>query len=478
METLLEVGGYRLENLDRINILLGRNGSGKSTLLRAIDSGSTPAFYVKKYISPERTGNLTYNPNTESNIQGDVNWLKAVRRSNQVPGFKEQSFAQYARLEMMVLRRIETEKRQDASYTFVSYIDRINALLDQVKIERDTAKRSGFSFQSKRTGLAHPVEHLSSGESELVALAIESLSFEFDVTPGKSALLLMDEPDVHLHPDLQVKLMTMIADMAEAHDFQVLVATHSTALLGAVGDRPGVRVCFQVPGSMSLSFSAVSETHRKVLPMFGAHPLSRVFNESPIFIVEGDDECRIWQQVVRSSQGKVRIHPCECGGKGNMNDFESLTETIMTAVYDKATAFSLRDGDGIPDEIGDTKLVTRFRLKCFAAESLLLTDDVLASNGTTWDDVQGRMTNWLDTHTTHLLWSTMKAFRDGGYLRMEADLKPLRNIIVYLLGTNKPWEVLVGQQIAALSSANIPDCARVGTLSWALGEKLMSRLFN
>lgn len=44
-------------------------------------------------------------------------------------------------------------------------------------------------------------------------------------------LLLLDEPDSHIHPDRQRELISLLADLAEQEDFQVIIATHSRHLL-------------------------------------------------------------------------------------------------------------------------------------------------------------------------------------------------------------------------------------------------------
>lgn len=44
-------------------------------------------------------------------------------------------------------------------------------------------------------------------------------------------LLLLDEPDSHIHPDRQRRLVALLAKLAQEQDFQVLIATHSRHLL-------------------------------------------------------------------------------------------------------------------------------------------------------------------------------------------------------------------------------------------------------
>jgi len=92
-----------------------------------------------------------------------------------------------------------------------------------------------------------------------------------------------------------------------------------------------------------LDFKAISAIYKKVLPVFGAHPLSNFFNEAPILLVEGEDDERIWQQVVRSSNGRIKIYPCSVDSVSNMNDFEEEAKKIIQTVYDNARGYSLRD---------------------------------------------------------------------------------------------------------------------------------------
>ena len=47
-----------------------------------------------------------------------------------------------------------------------------------------------------------------------------------------------------------------------------------------------------------IDFKVISVVYRKVLPVFGAHPLSNIFNEAPILLVEGEDDERIWRAAM------------------------------------------------------------------------------------------------------------------------------------------------------------------------------------
>ncbi|MFZ5500605.1 MAG: hypothetical protein ACOY58_01655, partial [Candidatus Micrarchaeota archaeon] len=67
---------------------------------------------------------------------------------------------------------------------------------------------------------------------------------------------------------------------------------------------------FTVEDELEFDFRAISDLYRKILPVFGAHPLSNVFNRAPILLVEGEDDERIWQQAVRTARGRLKLFPC------------------------------------------------------------------------------------------------------------------------------------------------------------------------
>ena len=104
----------------------------------------------------------------------------------------------------------------------------------------------------------------------------------------------------------------------------------------------------------------------------------------PLLLVEGEDDVRIWQQSVRSSFGRIAVWPTAAGDIQSLDKYEKTAADVIGAVYDNALAFSLRDRDELPYEIGDITHVVRMRLFCRSAENLIFSDDVLASLGLTW----------------------------------------------------------------------------------------------
>jgi len=477
----IEAGGYTLSELDKINIVLGKNGCGKSTLLKNVEQGiaGLEEWGLARYITPERGGALVYEPNVEQSANTNAGWVAQVRRVNQFGQFRQVTMVQYRKLEWTVLREIaEVNGRGEiADVSFDAYLAKINALLENIEIRPDT-QTTTFKIFGRASGAEIPADKISSGESELISLAIECLAFSREIVAGKQNLLCLDEPDVHLHPDLQARLMRFLDELVAEHGFTILLATHSTPILGELASSDRTAVAFMQSGQTDLAFHKIDDVYKKILPVFGAHPLSNVFNDVPILLVEGEDDVRIWQQAVRSSKGKLKLYPVECGSVTELAEYERRTKEIIGSVYDKAKALSLRDGDGVSEQLDDEPPIVRMRLSCRAVENLILSNEVIASIGMEWPDVESAIDTWLTNNAGHSRHAQMQEFKVAGYARKDFDLKDLRMLIVgTILDSNKPWEILVGQVIGTLKSSQ-KDSTVQNSICNYLSEKVTATLLG
>ena len=165
-----------------------------------------------------------------------------------------------------------------------------------------------------------------------------------------------------------------------------------------------------------------------------------------MLLVEGEDDERIWQQTVRSSNGRIKIYPCSVDGLSNMNNFEQETQKIIRTVYDHAIGYSLRDRDNVEEEIEDIPPIVRMRLSCRNTENLILTSEVLEFLGITWEHLKLLIDEWLNVNTKHPHFSNMKQFKECGYDRKNHDIKEIRNDLMGIIGSNKPWEIAIGKK--------------------------------
>ncbi|MES2784617.1 MAG: AAA family ATPase [Pseudomonadota bacterium] len=449
--------------------MIGRNGAGKSRSLRALDEGysADPAYNVR-YISPERAGVFQRQGHISTNMEQDKNWLRSVRRRNQAADFKAASATLLAELETAYNRRIlkTPALRDDHSRSFANdLLRRISGLLANIAVEQEG---SGFVFVTA-DGSKITADEISSGESEAIALASEILYFFETLDPLRFNLLLLDEPDVHLHPDLQARLAQFLITSLNAvtEDLRdkaaVCLSTHSTPFICALASSSLTSIGTKNFQETAINFERASAQLKKVAPFFG-HPLSLTLNNEVMLILEGEDDERVWQQAARSSQGRIRVFPVVATSVNQQTEVEAFASDVLEALFDNPKALSIRDGDGQRGALSSVGVVTRFRLQCYEIENTLVTDEVLRAMGHTWDTFQIEAGEWMSVNTTHKDLELVRRVSESPDRLRDVKIKSIRQLICSIAGSNKPWEVVVGQVLGTIPFA--PAAAETSILSF------------
>lgn len=470
-----------LRGITSVNVIVGRNGAGKSRFLRELDATLSNDKQVNvRYICPERAGVLQPEGSVITSMELEPNRHRLNRRRNQDGSFKATSAHFLRELETVYNRRIVDTPalRNDPERCFSNdLLRRINSLLPNLSVQQD---KSSFFFISAADQRVKP-DQISSGESEAITLATEILYFFETLDPARFNVLLLDEPDVHLHPDLQARLahflLRSVTDLSETTRDQVTVciATHSTPLICALAPSAftsiGIKdfqnnVVRQVPSSEQL---------KKVAPFFG-HPLSLTISGDVMLIVEGEDDERVWQQAARSSQGKIRLFPVLATSVHHQNELEKFSSDMLTGLFDDPVAYSLRDGDGIRESLQPAGVVTRFRLQCYEIENALLTDECLDILGTTWDGFIDQAQRWIDLHPEHKDLALVKILIASADRLRDTKIKAIRQLICSIGGSNKQWEVVVGQAIGKLNP--LEAASSPSSLISYLGERAARTLLS
>lgn len=131
------------------------------------------------------------------------------------------------------LREIEAKLHNRAAPTSVPPWDTMEAILRASELPYESNRPTGellvpFRFQLTHTSLGKnvPLSGLSSGEQVILSTAL--WAFGSDMTDVTPSLLLLDEPDAHLHPSMVRPLLRVIQDVfVEKLGAKVIMTTHS-----------------------------------------------------------------------------------------------------------------------------------------------------------------------------------------------------------------------------------------------------------
>jgi len=177
-------------NLLPIIIIAGINGSGKTTLLE----------YIKK-----ENDNIIY--------------LHANKGVEDIKEF----------LPEYLFQKIFNEEA-DVTQTYKDVREYINSVFSDLNIKIEFEKRDakGNLFFRNKEGKVFSIDDISTGEKTLLSKVLYLYLKEI-----KDSVILIDEPELSLHPAWQNRVLKLYENFAKENNCQIIIATHSPHIIGS-----------------------------------------------------------------------------------------------------------------------------------------------------------------------------------------------------------------------------------------------------
>lgn len=140
------------------------------------------------------------------------------------------------------------------------------------------------------------VQQASSGERQL-------LNFIFGLSSGgvRNSLIIIDEPELNLHPRWQKLLLRFLIRVQREQNCQIVISTHSASFLNE-DTLPHVRRIYRRDQSSALSRPHSSEEDSNILleavKLLNAQQNERIFFTQKAVLVEGQSDFVIWQKLI------------------------------------------------------------------------------------------------------------------------------------------------------------------------------------
>jgi predicted ATPase len=381
-------GQWILSNLTDVNVIFGKNSSGKSLLLRALWDELKGH---SQYISPERAGEVSYQQGIVDEELQESSRGSQRRGKNQASRFRQESISRLGALKMRIG---DIAGRAENTPDILGKIERdLASLIPEFKFsiikETPYFKLERYDYKSDQIT---PVksQDLSSGETEMLTLALDLLTmcnlWELEEQPQR--ILLIDEPDPHLHPDLQLSLAEFVVRLGRDYNIQIFIATHSTTLLTGLGQQrnSGVGVIYLNNAQEQQKLIKFDEYFQELSICLGGHALMGPLFNAPLLLVEGDDDYQIWSHLPRNPNYGKALAVIPCGGD-KIIQYQITLEKLFASLRngESPIGYALIDGDkSLPTNLSQNH-IKFLQLQCHEAENLYLTDEVLKKLDYTWE---------------------------------------------------------------------------------------------
>lgn len=200
--------------------------------LNSIDDHHKAKIAIQQARNTGIAVNCTLPTNLRSMFRGKDNFLSAY-----IPGIsgipnEEQKYSErvvlkacsfghantYLRNALLLLKNKSSHGKE-----FEKLQEWISRLIDdKMKIDVSHDDKSDLTIDVKATFKKHemPLELLGMGYLQIIQIFCYLLLFN-------PKILLIDEPDIHLHPDIQMRLPAILAKIANDRKLKIVMATHS-----------------------------------------------------------------------------------------------------------------------------------------------------------------------------------------------------------------------------------------------------------
>jgi predicted ATPase len=238
--------------------------------------------------------------------------------------------------------------------------------------------KSPFEFIIETPRGVIDLDDLSSGEKEILNTFVR-----FHQLSPRGAVILFDEADAHLHPDLERRYLQVLRDIGQGN--QLWLTTHSPEMMIAAGS-DSLYTVLKTPqpniGNQFLRVTSNQELHSALSEVMGSRGLVS-FNQRIVFI-EGEESSadrEVYEKLYPPGAYNVSFIPA--GNSATVRKTAERVNELLSASIEFQHYYSIIDEDidrSIPAPVpaGANRL---FQLPVYHVENFLLIDEVILAAG-------------------------------------------------------------------------------------------------
>ncbi len=265
-----------------------------------------------------------------------------------------------------------TRARRNALATQGRYSEIFRSSLQQLKAKSPDLVKKINEWLSGLFGVTVSTVDFDSDDDEFVTVKYEQSGTEFDVVSSGAGLqqviqmltylylsqprvLLIDEPDAHLHSKLQAQLGELFRRVAQDLDAQVFLSTHSLDLIDTFSTNEVL-----VVDSSKKIVSSIGRNADLVSTLVDANvvdvsALSRLLSSRRLVVIEDEDQTIL--KAIDKAIGNPLFSPKSSSyvlpakGVGNFRAIADLGKILGGLTGTKFDLMFVQDRDGMPDFI-------------------------------------------------------------------------------------------------------------------------------
>lgn len=250
-------------------------------------------------------------------------------------------------------RLAKDQFRDDPNYVELTRL--LRSIGYEWSLETIDALKNRYDVQLRKQGSSFLVGAASSGEKELLTYLFAIFALNV-----RDALIIVDEPELHLHPKWQKALIQLFIQLAQSTGNQFLLATHSPTFVSPESIHYVSRVFSRNQRSNILRLDTKSLPEGKhLLHVVNSQNNERLFFADEVLLVEGLSDRIFFEALLdrfgRADSSRPILEVISVGGKGL---FEAYSSVLRACQIEHST---IADLDYI-EQVGTAQIKQLFKV--------------------------------------------------------------------------------------------------------------------
>lgn len=266
-------------------------------------------------------------------------------------------------------RSLKAEGKTEMGLEFEDPLEPFRQIFERL-LSPKKLKRADLQAQKlivEHDGNEFPIDQLSSGEREVL-----SISFDLLLRKPSDCVIIFDEPELHLHPELLSRLMVTLQSIGERNQF--IVVTHSPEIISAA-DPNAVIFVRQSNGSENQAVKLADEQEATTLLHELGQSLGVISLGKKIVLIEGGQSSLdklTYLEICKSEFPELVLLPAS--GRDRIRSFADFRSEILDKSLWGIKFFMLTDGDCGPNltEGGGLRKLPRYHVENYFLDERLI----------------------------------------------------------------------------------------------------------
>ena len=204
-----------------------------------------------------------------------------------------------------------TTKSQQACERAANKLDFIKLINEKIKIvnlrvEIKLIDLSNWNFaftfiDTKRNQPVTDINSLSAGQKAIIHLVFEA----YGRGGLKGGLVIIDEPEIHLHYQFQNEYLRVIEKLNKEQDCQYILVTHSEALINSETIESVIRLSLDKQGYSVINKPAITSSQKWLIKILDNQRSTHAFFGSTVLLVEGETDRYFYRAFIGEIEEKL-----------------------------------------------------------------------------------------------------------------------------------------------------------------------------